>query len=76
MTPEAQAAFLVSTKTLILSSIDSSGYPHSVAMWFSLIDGIVHMTTFRKSQRSSTDDAIPRSRCSPNRGLGTRSFAG
>ena len=51
MTPEEQAAFLAGAKTLILSSIDSSGYPHSVAMWFSLIDGIVHMTTFRKSQK-------------------------
>jgi len=46
-----QAAFLAGAKTLILSSIDSSGYPHSVAMWFSLIDGLVHMTTFRKSQK-------------------------
>jgi PPOX class probable F420-dependent enzyme len=51
MTPEAQAAFLAGAKTLILSSIDSSGYPHSVAMWFSLIDGVVHMTTFRKAQK-------------------------
>jgi PPOX class probable F420-dependent enzyme len=51
MTPEAQAAFLAGAKTLILSSIDPTGYPHSVAMWFSLIDGIVHMTTFRKSQK-------------------------
>ena len=51
MTPEEQATFLAGTKTLILSSVDSSGYPHSVAMWFSLIDGIVHMTTFRKSQK-------------------------
>jgi PPOX class probable F420-dependent enzyme len=51
MTAAEQAAFLAGAKTLILSSIDSSGYPHSVAMWFSLIDGIVHMTTFRKSQK-------------------------
>jgi PPOX class probable F420-dependent enzyme len=51
MTPEAQAEFLAGARTLTLSSIDSSGYPHSVAMWFSLIDGVVHMTTFRKSQK-------------------------
>jgi PPOX class probable F420-dependent enzyme len=51
MTAAEQAAFLRTTKTLILSSIDPRGYPHSVAMWFSMIDGIVHMTTFRKSQK-------------------------
>lgn len=51
MNPDEQAAFLAAARTLILSSIDQSGYPHSVAMWFSLIEGIVHMTTFRKSQK-------------------------
>ena len=51
MTPEEQTAYLANAKTLILSSIDSHGYPHSVAMWFSMIDGLVHMTTFRKAQK-------------------------
>jgi len=51
MTPEEQAAFLAGIKTVTLSSIDGQGYPHSIAMWFSVIDGLVHMTTFRKSQK-------------------------
>ncbi len=51
MTAEEQAAFLGSEKTIILTSIDSHGYPHSVAMWFAMIDGLVHMTTFRKAQK-------------------------
>jgi len=51
MTAEEQAAFLASEKTIILTSIDSYGYPHSVAMWFAMIDGLVHMTTFRKAQK-------------------------
>ncbi len=51
MTSEEQSAFLAAAKTLVLSSVDSKGYPHSVAMWFALVDGVVHMTTFRKSQK-------------------------
>ena len=51
MKPEEQAAFLAGIKTVTLSSIDGQGYPHSIAMWFSVIDGLVHMTTFRKSQK-------------------------
>lgn len=51
MTAQEQKTFLATTKTLVLSSIDSRGYPHSVAMWFSTVDGLVHMTTFRKSQK-------------------------
>jgi PPOX class probable F420-dependent enzyme len=51
MTAEEQAAFLAESKTLTLSTIDAGGYPHSIAMWFSMIDGLVHMTTFRKAQK-------------------------
>ena len=51
MTAEEQSAFLANAKTLTLTSIDSRGYPHSVAMWFALIDGLVHMTSFRKAQK-------------------------
>ena len=51
MTADEQSAFLAAAKTLVLSSIDSRGYPHSVAMWFALIDGLVHMTSFAKAQK-------------------------
>jgi PPOX class probable F420-dependent enzyme len=51
MTADEQSAFLANARTLILSSIDGQGYPHSVAMWFALIDGLVHMTSFRKAQK-------------------------
>jgi PPOX class probable F420-dependent enzyme len=51
MTAEEQTAFLANARTLILTSIDARGYPHAVAMWFALIDGLVHMTTFRKAQK-------------------------
>ena len=51
MTAEEQSAYLAAAKTLILTSIDGHGYPHSVAMWFALIDGLVHMTSFAKAQK-------------------------
>jgi general stress protein 26 len=51
LTPEEQRAYLQSEKTVILCTIDGKGYPHAVAMWFALVDGLVHMTTFRKSQK-------------------------
>ena len=51
MTAEEQAAFLAGSRTIVLSTLDGRGYPHSVAMWFALIDGLVHMTSFRKAQK-------------------------
>ena len=51
LTAEEQTAFLAGSKTLILNTIDGQGYPHSIAMWFSIIDGLVNMTTFRKAQK-------------------------
>jgi len=51
MSAAEQAAFLAGSKTIVFSSIDPRGYPHSVAMWFARIDGLVTMTTFRKSQK-------------------------
>lgn len=51
MSPAEQQAFFSSVRTITLSSIDAQGYPHTVAMWFAIIDGLVHMTTFRKAQK-------------------------
>jgi len=53
MTPEEQRRYLADAHTVILTSIDRQGYPHSVAMWFLVEpDGTVVMTTFRKSQKA------------------------
>jgi PPOX class probable F420-dependent enzyme len=51
LTPDEQAAFLESSRTATLCSIDRQGYPHAVAMWYCVIDGKVHMTSFRKAQK-------------------------
>lgn len=52
LTPEEQERFLDDVRTITLASIDKDGWPHLVAMWFCRIDGLVHMTTFRKSQKA------------------------
>lgn len=50
---DEQHEFLDSAKTIILSTIDRHGYPHSVAMWFVVDDaGCVLMTTYSKSQKT------------------------
>src|SRR2546430_4375330 len=53
LTPEEERQFLEESHTIILSTIDRHGYPHSVAMWYVADpDGTVLMTTFAKSQKA------------------------
>ena len=53
LAPEEQRRFLEVSHTIILTSLDRQGYPHSVAMWYVADpDGTVLMTTFAKSQKA------------------------
>src|SRR5438046_6691740 len=53
LAPEEQRRFLEESHTIILTSIDRRGYPHSVAMWYVADpEGTVVMTTFDKSQKA------------------------
>src|SRR5438128_12131909 len=53
LTPAEQRQFLEESHTIILTSLDRQGYPHSVAMWYVADpDGTVLMTTFAKSQKA------------------------
>ena len=53
LTAEEQRQYLESSHTIILTSLDRDGYPHSVAMWYAVEpDGAVVMTTFAKSQKA------------------------
>lgn len=51
LTEEERDQFLKDSWTLQVASLGPRGYPHLVAMWYVLIDGKVHFTTFRKSQK-------------------------
>lgn len=52
LTPAERAEFLATAKTIILSTIDRDGYPHSVAMWYVMEGDDCLMTTFAKSQKA------------------------
>ena len=51
LTEEEKKAFLDEGWTLQVASIGPKGYPHLVAMWYVVEDGLVHFTTFGKSQK-------------------------
>jgi|SRR5581483_11417667 len=53
LTPDEQRRYLEDSHTIILTTLDRHGYPHSVAMWYVVdADGTVVMTTFAKSQKA------------------------
>jgi PPOX class probable F420-dependent enzyme len=60
MAPEEQERFLDETRTITLASLGPDGWPHVVAMWFCRIEGRIHMTTFRKSQKAANLRRDPR----------------
>lgn len=51
LTPEERERFLADGWTLQVASIGPNGFPHLVAMWYVLVDGMICFTTFRKSQK-------------------------
>lgn len=44
-------AYVAGEPTLIMGTINHDGWPHLVPMWFSLIDGLIHMHTYKSSQK-------------------------
>lgn len=44
--------FLRTARTIVLSTIDQHGYPHSVAMWYVMDGDCALMTTYAKSQKA------------------------
>ena len=51
LTDAEREEFLRDSKTLIMGTINHDGYPHIVPMWYSVLDGLVHMHTYGKSQK-------------------------
>ncbi|MFQ5352181.1 MAG: pyridoxamine 5'-phosphate oxidase family protein [Candidatus Binatia bacterium] len=43
--------FVEASKTVIVGTNNHDGVPHLVPMWFAVIDGLVHMHTYRRSQK-------------------------
>jgi PPOX class probable F420-dependent enzyme len=52
LTPDERDEFLRHARTIVLSTIDQRGYPHSVAMWYVMDGDGCLMTTYAKSQKA------------------------
>jgi nitroimidazol reductase NimA-like FMN-containing flavoprotein (pyridoxamine 5'-phosphate oxidase superfamily) len=61
LSEDEQRRYLADSHTIILSTNDPRGYPHSVAMWYVVDDaGNVLMTTFGMSQKVKNFERDPR----------------
>jgi PPOX class probable F420-dependent enzyme len=63
MSDEEMAAFLDDGWTLQVASNGPHGHPHLVAMWYVMIDGVIHFTTYAKSQKAINLLRDPRVTC-------------
>lgn len=43
--------FLAAPHNAALTTIGADGYPHTTAMWYGLLDGVIHFATYAKSQK-------------------------
>ncbi|HYC56534.1 MAG TPA: pyridoxamine 5'-phosphate oxidase family protein [Candidatus Binatia bacterium] len=60
LTEEEQCQFFETAKTVIMATNNHDGYPHLVPMWFSMIDGLVSMHTYKTSQKVLNIQRDPR----------------
>lgn len=63
MTPEEIQAFLQDERTLQVATIDHDGYPHLVAMWYTLFEGQIAFWTYARSQKAVNLRRDPRLTC-------------
>jgi PPOX class probable F420-dependent enzyme len=63
MTDEEIQAFLQEERTLQVATIDHDGYPHLVAMWYTLFNGQIVFWTYAKSQKAVNLRRDPRLTC-------------
>jgi PPOX class probable F420-dependent enzyme len=52
--------FFANAKTVIMATQNHDGYPHLVPMWYSMLDGLVHMHTYKSSQKVRNIERDPR----------------
>ncbi len=55
-----QRAYVESSKTLIMGTINHDGWPHVVPMWYAMVDDLIHMHTYRSSQKVRNLERDPR----------------
>lgn len=52
--------YLERSKTVIMGTINHDGWPHLVPMWYSMLEGKVHMHTYKTSQKVVNIQRDPR----------------
>lgn len=60
MTPDEVAAFLAEPQTMSIATMNHDATIHLVAMWYGLVDGVVHFETKSKSQKAQNLRRDPR----------------
>jgi PPOX class probable F420-dependent enzyme len=63
MTDEEIQAFLQEERTVQIATIDHDGYPHLVAMWYTLLDHQIAFWTYARSQKVVNLRRDPRLTC-------------
>ena len=76
LTDEEQDKFLNDGWTLQVASNGVGGFPHLVAMWYVVIDGKIHFTTFGKSQKILNLRRDPKISCMLEAGKGYAELQG
>ena len=60
LTKDEIQAFLNEEKVAIVSSFGPRGWPHSMPLWYQVVDGRIRSWTFRKSQKVKNLERDPR----------------
>ena len=76
LTDAEQEQFLNDGWTLQVASNGVGGFPHLVAMWYVVIDGKIHFTTFGKSQKILNLRRDPKISCMLESGKGYAELKG
>ena len=76
LTDAEQEQFLTDGWTLQVASNGHKGFPHLVAMWYVVIDGKIHFTTFAKSQKILNLRRDPKITCMLEAGKGYAELKG
>ena len=53
-------SYIESSMTAIVGTVNHDGWPHVVPMWYGVIDGLIHMHTYKSSQKVKNLERDPR----------------
>ena len=63
LSDEEIRGYIADAKTVIMGTNNHDGYPHLVPMWYSVLDGLIHMHTYKSSQKVKNIERDKRGSC-------------